>query len=84
MKIYIVEGYDKFGFTTLLVTSKFDETRFAELIRDHTKYYDCISLSCYEDEEEIFVGVFREGRDIIFDECIYPKDMIDSSCGIDV
>lgn len=84
MKIYIIEGQDKFGFTTLLVTSKFDETRFTNLIRDYTKYYKYVVLSCYENEEEIYFASFREGEDISFNECIYPKDMIDSSCGIDV
>ena len=77
MKIYIIEGQDKFGFTTLLVTSKFDETRLTNLIRDYTKYYKYVVLSCYENEEEIYIAAFREGEDIILDECIYPKDMIE-------
>ena len=47
MKIYIIEVQDKFGFNTLLVTSKFDETRFTNLIRDYTKYYKYLVLSCY-------------------------------------
>lgn len=85
MKIYIIMGHEYETFDTLLVTTEFNEKRFSDIIMLYSKYFTYgVSLSCYEDEEELFVCAYHENDEIIFDECIYPKEKIVSSYGIEV